>query len=127
MTASPSADRREDHRARAGQDLWPPVAAFVEMHIQLVTVSGAPPSADTRSNAERKLGANTIRLSSPQLAPRLAFARASACGAPPSTETFLSSPPAKNPSQAESGEKNGYDAPPNSARGAPFRVRHPVQ
>src|SRR5579863_6585708 len=71
---------------------------------------GAPPEDDTR-----KTGvcwpSKRILPSSPQEAPRGLSASQRVTAAPPSTEIFFSFPPAKNPIQRLSGEKNGAAAP----------------
>src|SRR5215471_3750415 len=72
---------------------------------------GVPPAAGTRNRPEVPDGARTMVLSAPQLAPRPRGALQRLEGAPPVRETFFSLPPAKNPTDCPSGEKNGASAP----------------
>ena len=82
----------------------------------VVRTVGSPPSADTRHNpVVGSLVANTMLLSSPQLAPSGApVSGPSVIAAPPVIDTFLSSAFAKNPIHRLSGEENTPSPPPES-------------
>src|SRR4029453_9467103 len=85
----------------------------------LVNTTGSPPSADTRQRpVSRSVVANTIVLSSAQLAPSEApITGPSVTAEPPVTGTFLISPFSKKPIHRLSGEKNGEYALVISASG----------
>jgi hypothetical protein len=67
----------------------------------------SPPAAETRDSGARFSDAKMMLPSSPHDPPRGFFASQMTTGDPPSTEIFLSLPPAKKAIDRLSGEKNG--------------------
>jgi hypothetical protein len=73
-----------------------------------VTAVGGPPWALTRDSPRfPKRSLNRIVPSGLQVAPRPSSATQIFCALPPSRATFRSSPPAKKPIEALSGDQNG--------------------
>src|SRR5262245_22371275 len=85
-----------------------------------VTTTGSPPAAGTFERGLTPVGANKMVPSRFQAPPDPATALASTCGAPPTISTRFSLLSAKNPTEALSGDQNGYLAPsvPASGRAA---------
>src|SRR5215471_4937259 len=81
-------------------------------------VFASPPRADTRCSGVPGDGVNTITLSEFHVPPRPSLASARIRAGPPATSHRLSLPPAKKPTDALSGDQNGYAAPSEPGNGA---------